>query len=146
MQLKDKIKLDANSALRERNQRKTDALRYLISLIDKKELQLPPGGMNEAEELKVLQKELKNKQEAKEMFQKAGRAELVEQLDFEMGLLEGYLPKAMTSQELEKIVEEAVKKVGTNFGLVMREVVVAVSGRVDGTEISRVVKEKMANM
>ena len=81
MLVKDKLKQAVMAAMKAHDQQTVDASRFLISLIDKKALQLPPDGMTEAEEINVLRKELKNKEESKEMFAKAGRTDLVEQLD-----------------------------------------------------------------
>ena len=75
--LKDKLKLESVNALKAHDQKLVDVLRFLVSLIDKKELQLPAGKMTEADEIAVLRKELKNKEESREMFAKAGRGDLV---------------------------------------------------------------------
>jgi hypothetical protein len=140
---KDKIKSDSVIALKDHNQQRVDVLRFLVSLIDKKELQLPPGGMDENQEILVLRKELKNKEESKEMFLKANRMDLVEQVDYEISVVKEYLPKEMSMEELDKLVDLAIEKNGTNFGLVMREVMTAVNGRVGGDVISKKVKEKL---
>ena len=59
--LKDKLKKESIEALKSHDQKRVDVLRFLVSLIDKKELQLPVGKMTDAEEIGVLRKELKNK-------------------------------------------------------------------------------------
>ena len=76
---RNKIKVDADEALKLGDSEKVGVLRYLISIIDKKALTLPPDLMTEKDELGVLQKELKNKQEAREMFEKGNRVDLVAQ-------------------------------------------------------------------
>ena len=142
--LKDKLKQDSVIALKNRDSHKVEVVRYLISLIDKKELQLPPGAMTEADEVAVLQKELKNKEESKEMFAKANRNDLVETLDYEILILKGYLPESISEEELGKIVSDVIDQVGTNFGMVMKNVVSKVSGRAGGDVISKVVKQKIS--
>ena len=52
--MRNKLKQDSFDALKNRDNKRVDVLRFLISLIDKKEMQLPPGGMSETEELAVL--------------------------------------------------------------------------------------------
>ena len=143
--MRDKLKKDSFDALKNRDNKRVDVLRFLISLIDKKELQLPSGGLSEEEEIAVLRKELKNKEESKEMFAKANRNDLVDQLDYEIEIVKEYLPKALTDEELSKIVDEAVIEVGNNFGMIMKVVVPKVAGRADGTLISRIVKEKISS-
>lgn len=141
--MKNKLKTDSVQALKNHDSSRVEVLRYLISLIDKKELQLPPGQMNEGEEVKVLQKELKNKEESREMFVKGNREDLVKQLDYEITVLKEYLPAEMSEEELNKIVDEAVVEGGGVFGNVMRIVMTKVAGRVGGEKIAPLVKSKL---
>jgi len=140
--IRDKLKTDSVDALKKRDSVRVEVLRFLISVIDKRGLQLPPGGMDEKEEMAVLRKELKNKEESKKMFAMAGREDLVKQMDYEIGVLNEYLPKDLGEEEIEKIVSEAVLKVGLNFPMVMREAMAVIAGRAGGEVVSRIVKEK----
>ena len=141
--MKEKLRQDSIVALKEHNQALVDVLRYLISLIDKRELQLPPESMNESEELKVLLKELKNKEESRELFIKGNRDDLVKQLDYEIEVLKSYLPADMGEDQLEGIVDEAITTEGKNFGAVMKVVISKVAGRVGGERIAPLVKKKL---
>ncbi len=141
--LKDRLKKESIEALKSHNQRLVDVLRFLVSLIDKKELQLPVGKMTESDEFGVLRKELKNKEESREMFLKAGRMDLVEQLDYEIEIVKGYLPAEITEDQIRKVVDEVIVEKGNNFGLVMKEVMVKLGGSVDGGVIAGIVKEKI---
>lgn len=141
--LRNNIKIDADAALKLGDSKKVGVLRYLISIIDKKGLTMPPDSMTDKDELTVLHKELKNKQESREMFEKGGRNDLVLEQDFEIEILKNYLPVAMSTEELEKIVDE-VMKTETIFGNIMREVGKIVNGRADGGQISAIVKTKLA--
>lgn len=143
--LKDRIKQESVEALKNHDQRLVDVLRFLISLIDKKELQLPAGKMVESDEIGVLRKELKNKEESREMFAKAGRDDLVEQMDYEIEIVKKYLPAELSREDIEKLVSEVVAEKGNNFGLVMKEVMVKLSGSVDGGVISEIVKARISN-
>jgi len=138
---KDKIKEEAVTALKNHDQKLVDVLRYLVSLIDKRGLALPPEKMTEAEEIAVLRKELKNKEESREMFLKAGRQDLVLQLDFEIEVVKKYLPKEMDEVELRKVVETVTAETEKNFGIVMREVMKKVGGQASGEAVARIVKE-----
>lgn len=141
--MRDKLKKDSFDALKNRDNRRVDVLRFLISLIDKKELQLPPDGLTEAEEIAVLRKELKNKEESKEMFLKASRQDLVDQLDYEISIVRKYLPAEMGEDKISEIVEQVMVEKGNNFGMIMKEVMIKTGGLVDGGVISRIVKEKL---
>jgi len=141
--MRDKLKQDSIDSLKAHNQARVDVLRFLISLIDKRELQLPPGSMTEAEVMSVLRKELKNKEESREMFLKGNRDDLVKSLDYEMSVLKEYLPEDISDEDLTKLVDGAIVSVGNNFGLVMREVLKKSEGRVGGDRVSKIVKEKL---
>jgi len=143
MGLKDKIKTESVEALKKGDHRRVEVLRYLVSLIDKREMQLPLGEMKEDEELEVLRKELKNKEESRAIFAKAGRSDLVEQQDYEIGVLGEYLPPDLNEEEVEKIIEEAMAEAGNNFGMVMKLVMGKVRGRVAGEVVARLVKQKL---
>ena len=141
--LKDKLKQNSIEALKNHDSKRVEVLRFLVSLIDKKELQLPVGQMTEAEELTVLRKELKNKEEAKEMFIKGNRTDLVQQMDYEIAVVREYLPAEISQDKIEEIVIQVIEEKGNNFGLVMKEVMVKLGGGVDGGVVSRIVKEKI---
>ena len=142
--LKNKLKKDTVEAVKNHDQRKVDALRFLVSLIDKKEMSLPVRQMTEADEVKVLRKELKNKEEAKEMFAKGNRGDLVAQLDYEIELVKSYLPAEITEDEIRKVVGEVVEAGEVNFGLVMKEVMIRLKGEAEGSLVSKIVKEKLS--
>jgi len=146
MMLKDKLKKESIEALKAHDQKRVDVLRFLISLIDKKEGQLPVGQMTEAEEIGVLRKELKNKEESKEFFVKGNRTDLVEQLDYEIEVVKSYLPQEIGEDKVAQIVAEVMAEKGNNFGLVMKEVMFKLNGAVDGSVVSRIVKEKISNI
>lgn len=144
--IKDKLKIDSVEALKNRDNSRVDVLRFLISLIDKKEMQLPVGQMTESDEIGVLRKELKNKEESKEMFLKGNRDDLVKQLDYEIEVLKTYLPQDISEDKVKEIVDLVVAEKGNNFGLVMKEVMLTLNGAVDGSVVSRIVKEKLSNV
>ena len=142
--LKDKLKRDSTEALKNHDQKMVDTLRFLISLIDKKELSLPVGEMTEAEEIRVLRKELKNKEESREMFVRGDRSDLVAQLDYEIEIVKSYLPAEITEDQIKKVVDEVIGGKENNFGLVMKEVMTKLGGEVEGSTVARIVKEKLS--
>jgi uncharacterized protein YqeY len=141
--LKDKIKQAAAAALKKGDKRRVEALKYLVAQLEKKEMSLPVGKMSEADESGVLRKELKNKEEARELFGRAQRQELVDQVDFEIEVLKEYLPKEMDESELVVMVEAAIEEKGHNFGAVMAEVMRKVAGRASGEAVAKIVREKL---
>lgn len=144
--IRNKLKQDSFDALKNHDSKRVDVLRFVISLIDKKELQLPPGGLTENEEIGVLRKELKNKEESKEMFIKGGRQDLIDQLNYEILVVKEYLPEEISEDKIREVVDEVLQSRTDdmlNFGLVMKEVMTKVGGSVDGGVVSRIVKEKI---
>jgi uncharacterized protein YqeY len=139
--LRVRLKNDMVAAVKARDQQLTEILRFLIAVVDKRELQLPVGKMDEAEVVAALQKELKNKEESREMYEKAGRSEEVAKIDEEIRVLKTYLPEALSEEKLIEIIKEVTARVGNNFPLVMKEVIPQVKGRVDGGVVTAKVKE-----
>lgn len=139
--MRDRLIADSIVALKAGEKVKSIALRYLVSLIDKKNLSLPQP-MDEAGEIVVLQKELKNKEESRASFEKAARSDLLAEVAAEIELLATYLPKPLTDPELEEIIEKHVQN-EKNFGEIMKLVAVEVAGRADGARIAQIVKCKI---
>jgi len=137
-----KLFQDSVVALKSGDSKKSQALRFLVSLIDKEAFRKLVDNLSEEEELKVLQKELKNKQESLAAFSSAGRSELVSEVEVEIAMLEEYLPKALTDSDLEAIVNKHVA-VEKNFGALMKLVSTEVAGRADGGRIAAIVKCKI---
>lgn len=140
---RDQIKKEVVVALKSGDKKKVEVLRFLVSLIDKRELQLPPDGLTEAEEINVLRKELRNKQEAREMFLKASRDDLVKEQDYEIEIVKLYLPKELEEGEIREIVKKIIGEKGKNFGAVMGETMKMVAGKVNGDTVSKIVKEEL---
>jgi len=142
---RDRIKTEAVVALKSGDKKKVEVLRFLVSLIDKRELQLPLDALTEAEEINVLRKELKNKEEARGMFAKAGREDLVKDQDFEIEVVKAYLPKELDEKEIREVIEKIISEKGKVFGAVMGETMKRVAGKASGEVVSRIVKEELGN-
>ena len=140
--MRDKIHADSVVALKSGDSKKSQALRYLVSLIDKEATRKLVDKLSEAEEIRILQKELKNKEESLEAFGKAERKDLVDEVRQEVEWMSSYLPKALTDEELEVIVDKYVAE-DKNFGMIMKKVTSEVAGRADGERIAKIVKCKI---
>ena len=140
---RDQIKQEVVVALKSGDKRKVEVLRFLVSLIDKRELQLPPDGLTEVEEINVLRKELRNKQEAREMFLKASRDDLVKEQDYEIEIVKSYLPKELEEGEIREMVGKIIREKGNNFGAVMGETMKNVAGKASGDVVAKIVKEEL---
>ncbi len=147
MSLIAEIKTQLESAMRERNNARRDALRLILSSLQsaEKELQRQLSG---DEELQVLQRERKKRVEAQEAYRSAGREEQAEQEEAELEVLEEFMPEPLSEDEIEDIVDHVIAEVGAtsmrDIGRVMADVMPQVAGRADGSSVSQLVREKLA--
>jgi uncharacterized protein YqeY len=147
MSLIERIKEELKEAMRERDNARRDALRLILSSLQsaEKELQRP---LNDQEELQVLQRERKRRQEAEEAFRAAGREEQADAEDFELDVLAEFMPEPLSEEELEEIIDDAIAENGAtslrDLGRVMADVMPQVAGRADGAAVSQLVREKLA--
>src|SRR5437773_6836078 len=92
--------------------------------------------LNDAEAAQVIRKQVKQRQDSIESFEKGGRAELAAKEKEELSILQSYLPQAMSAEEVSKIVRETIAEVGATskaqMGAVMKAVQAKVAGRADG--------------
>ena len=124
-----------------------DALILILSSLRsaEKELQRP---LSEDEELQVLQRERKKRVEAFEAFEAAGREEQADKEDFELEVLEEFMPDPLSEDELDEIVDDVIAEVEAtslrDIGRVMADVMPRVAGSADGSAVSQIVREKLA--
>ena len=147
MTLISEIEEDLTESMKERDQERVDTLRLVLSALRaaEKELQRP---LDESEELQVLQRERKKRVEAAEAFRAAGREEQADGEEDEAEIIEEFMPEPADEAELERIVDDAIAETGAtslrDLGRVMADVMPQVAGRADGSDVSRLVREKLA--
>jgi uncharacterized protein len=147
MSLIARIEDELKDAMRERDAERRDALRLILNSLRsaEKELQRP---LNDQEELQVLQRERKRRAEAEEAFRAGGRAEQADAEAYELEVLEEFMPEPLSEEELEEIIDDAIAENGAtslrDLGRVMADVMPQVAGRADGSEVSQLVREKLA--
>ena len=130
-----------------RDDARRDALSLLLSELRKaeKELQRP---LSDDEELQVLQRERKRRHEAAAAFRSGGREEQAAGEEQELAVLEEFMPTPLSEEELEEIIDDAIAEVGAtslnDLGRVMADVMPQVAGRADGSQVSQLVREKLA--
>jgi uncharacterized protein YqeY len=142
-----RIEGELKEAMRARDRPRADALRLTLAALraGEKELQRE---LNESEELQVLQRERKRRTEAAEAFRSAGREEQAAKEESELAVIEEFMPAPIDEEELERIIDDAIAETGAtslgDLGRVMADVMPQVSGRADGSTVSRLVREKLA--
>ena len=143
----DKIKSDMVKAMKEQDKFRLSVIRMLKGAIDKERIDKKIDITDEVV-IDVLAKELKTREESKLEFSKAGRTDLVEDLDKEIEIIKEYLPEPLTDEEIDKIITEAFKETEASsikdMGKVMKIVTPKVKGRCDMKDVSSRIKAKLS--
>lgn len=150
--LKDQIQKDIVTAMKTGNKLELSVLRFVMSEIKYAEIDKHPASpagrkeLTDEEVITVLQKEVKKRKEAIELFKKNGRNEIAEDEEKQIQVIEKYLPKQLAREEIERLVDESIKKSGSNsqMGQVIGMVMAKLKGRADGKLIADLVRNKLA--
>jgi uncharacterized protein YqeY len=138
---------DLTAAMKDGDSGRRDTLRLLLNALraSEKELQRP---LSDDEELQVLQRERKRRQEAIEAYRAADRPAQADSEEQELEVLEEFMPEPLTDDAVEQIVDDAIAEVGAtslrDLGRVMADVMPQIAGRADGSVVSQIVREKLA--
>ena len=147
MSLIAELESEVTEATLARDSVRRDALRLILSSLRSAEKELQRSFSND-EELQVLQRERKRRLEAAEAFRAGGREEQAEDEEYELEILEEFMPEPLSEEEIEEIIDDVISEVGAtsirDMGRVMAGVMHQVSGRADGSTVSQLVKEKLA--
>ena len=150
MTLQQRVDSDLKEAMRARDATKLGVLRMLKSAL--KYAAIAKSGaeseLSDAEAIQVIRKQAKQRQDSIESFEKGGRTELAEKENEELALLNTYLPQAMSSEELEKVVRETIAELGATskvqMGAVMKALQAKAGGRADGKTLSTEVGRQLS--
>ena len=148
MALKEKITVDMQDAMRSKDSEKLNAIRLLQSSIKQKEVD-DRVEIDDTMILNIIEKMLKQRRDSIEAFKKANRDDLVAKEEFEVQLLQTYMTEPLSSEDVEKEIDSAIKaadaKSMKDMGTVMNAVKLKVSGRANMAEVSQKIKEKLTN-
>jgi len=141
------IEKELKDARLARDDARRDALSLLLNALRGAEKELQRT-LSDDESLQVLQRERKKRVEAMEAFDAAGREEQADREEYELDVIEEFMPDPLSEEELEEIVDNVIAEVGAtslrDLGRVMADVMPQVSGRTDGSTVSQLVREKLA--
>jgi hypothetical protein len=149
MTLPERIDAELKDAMRAKDAQKLGVLRMLKSAL--KNVAIEKGGataqLDEAEATQVIRKQVKQRQDSIESFEKGGRPELAAKEKEELEILNSYLPRAMSGDELAQAVRETITEVGATgraqMGAVMKALQAKVAGRADGRALSAEVQKQL---
>lgn len=147
MTLKVRVMEDLKEAMKRKDTITVSTLRLLLSEIKNKEID-KKGELTDDEVLAIIQKAVKQREEALEHYKTANREDLIDKETKELEVLKSYLPKPLTEEELEVIIDEAIRSVGAvgpkDIGSVMKVLMPKVRGRIDGKVVNEKVREKLS--
>lgn len=146
LSLKQRIQDDMKTALKSQDKRRLGTIRLIHSSIKQKEID-ERIQLDDAQVLVVLDKMLKQRRDSKSQYEQANRHDLAEQEEFEIGVIQSYLPQPLTEAEINGLIEAAITETGASsakeMGKVMNLLRPKVQGRVDMKEISERIKQRL---
>ncbi len=142
--VKQTIQDQLKDAMRAKDAMKLETLRFVLSQIRYVEID-KKADLTDEEAIEVLSREVKKRKDAIEMFTKSGRDQIVAEEEQKLLVIMALLPAQLSSEEVEKIVDEVVSTLGKeNMGMVMKEVMGKVKGKADGKMVSDLVRKKLS--
>ena len=144
----ERVDADLKEAMRAKDTTKLGVMRMLKSALKYAAIAKSDAEaeLSDAEAAQVIRKQVKQRQDSIESFEKGGRAELVEKEKEELSILNGYLPQPMSADEISKVVRETIAEAGATsraqMGAVMKALQTKVAGRVDGKALSAEVQKQ----
>ncbi|MCX7694555.1 MAG: GatB/YqeY domain-containing protein [Caloramator sp.] len=144
MSLKERIQEDWKAAMKNKDRFRANVLNMAKAAILQAE-KVDGSKLDDEQVIEVLNKEVKQRRDSIEEFEKGNRQDLIEQTSKEIEILLEYLPQQLTEEEISEIVKEAVNEVQANsikdMGKVMAIVMPKVKGRADGKLVNQIVKQ-----
>lgn len=147
MNTRNQIETDFQLAMRSGDELRKRTLRLVLSAI--KLLEIDKGDeLDEGEILAAIEKEIKSYRESIADAERADRPDLVTEAEEEIKVLEVYLPQPLTQEEIEALAAQAILDVGAKspkeIGMVMKVLMPQVKGRADGSQVSQIVRQLLA--
>ena len=141
--LKTKLTTDLKAAQKTREELRVSVLRLLLSEIHNKEIQTKRAATDE-DILQVLASQQKRHDDSIKQFREGGRQELAEKEERELEIIKGYLPEALSEEELRELIRKTIESESEkNFGKIMGKLMPSVRGRAAGDIVSRILKEEL---
>ncbi|MBN2732967.1 MAG: GatB/YqeY domain-containing protein [Balneolaceae bacterium] len=151
MALKDQIMADLKEAMKQKQKDRLRVLRSLKSKLLEKEISERKGGegeLSDEQAVEVLMKAAKQRKESIEQFEEGDREDLAQNEREELAIIESYLPKMLSEDEIREAVQEKIDELGaqdmSDMGRVMGVMMQDLKGKAEGSKVSKVVKEELS--
>lgn len=139
--VEDQLRNDLKEATRQRDQVRMDTIRMALTAFRNEEVARSRQALSEQDRQALLDKQIKQRHEAAELFRKGNRPELAEKEEREAQILAAYLPARLTDDEIRAVVERLIAEQGKDFRKVMPLASKETKGRADGKRVSEIVRE-----
>ncbi len=147
MSLEKTIYSDMVGAMKSADVIKRETLRLLLSEIKKEHIDSKRKELTDTDVIKIIKSGLKKRQESLELFRQGNRQDLADRAQKEIEILEVYLPKQLSPEEVEKIVIQVVSELGASSpkdtGRVMKEIMSRYGSQVDGKTVQQIVSSTL---
>lgn len=152
MSTREKINAAMKDALKNKEMERVAAIRLITAAMKDKDINSrtdgPNAGIDEAGVLSLLQSMIKQRRESAGIFRQNGRPELAEKEEFEIAVIEGFLPQQLSDEEVAKAIEEIIASTGAagikDMGKVMAELKTKYAGQLDMGKAGGVIKQKLS--
>lgn len=143
--MRNRLNDDLKSAMKNKDTLRLNTIRLVKKYIQELETSVGHNGeATDAEVMKIIGKLVKQGKDSAEQYKSAGRTELYDEEMAQVNILESYLPKQMTDEEIAVEIDNVMTETGsTNMGVLMKELNARLAGRADGKTISRILKTKL---
>lgn len=152
MALKDQITTEIKAAMKARDILELETLRSIKKALLEKEISVRPSGrteLSETEEIEVLVQQAKQRRDAIEQYQQAGRLDLADQETQELAVIETYLPQQLADDEIATVIDQIIQQVGATsvkeMGKVMGPAMKQLKGRAEGQKVQEMVKTRLGS-
>lgn len=147
MSLLERLNNDMKQAMKNKEKDRLTVIRMIKAALQNESIRIG-GNLSEDAELTVLSRELKQRKDSLQEFEKAGRTDLVEKVRTEIKYVESYMPKQLTEEEIVEIVKQAISETEAaskaDMGKVMAVVMPKVKGKADGSLVNKLVQQHLS--
>ena len=146
MTLLERLSEELKAAMLAKDTQRLSTLRLLKSAIGYAQIERKTDTLPDAEVFAIIQKEVKKRREAVELYDQGGRPELAAKESREITVLESFLPRPLSAEELEQLVRDAIQETGATNKKQMGQVIKAVQARAAGRAEGKVISEQVTKL
>lgn len=146
--LEEQLQKDYFQAMKDRDTAKASTVNFLRAQLKNVRIEKRSETLEDKDVVVVIKKQIKQRQDSIEQYEKGGRKDLADKETAEMAILKSYLPEEVSEQELQQFIEQAIRETGAqsmkDMGNVIKAVAAKAQGRADNRVVSEFVKKALA--